>query len=99
MLASSMNRRRFLQGSAFALYSPYPQDDYVTVRPPGAASAAVAGAVVVHGGGWRAGALQHSCPQDVCSGLAAAGILCVNIDYRTTDIVGWPGQLQDVQRA
>lgn len=66
-------------------------------RPPGArASAPVL--VQVHGGGWVTGRKsQQALP--LMYSLAAAGWLCVSVNYRLSPRARWPDHLVDLKRA
>lgn len=56
-----------------------------------------AGALMIHGGGWRIGSKAMMPPQ--AGALASRGFTCVAIEYRLTPEAPWPAQIHDVKAA
>ncbi len=62
---------------------------------PGAGATPTAGAILLHGGGWRRGDRANMHPR--AEALAERGILAVAAEYRLTDEARWPAHLHDVK--
>lgn len=71
-------------------------NQFLDVRmPPGRGKAPIA--MFIHGGFWRAKyGLDHA--GHICAGLADAGFVCANLEYRRVGNDGgaWPGTFEDV---
>lgn len=73
---------------------PLRLDLYLPVEPAGGA---VAGIVLVHGGGWRVGVRENLAPLAI--GLARRGYAAATIDYRLSTVAPYPAAIQDAKAA
>ena len=53
--------------------------------------------VFVHGGGWKNGSRKSA--RRTASWLTEHGFIVAGIDYRLTDVAGWPAQIDDCNAA
>ena len=74
-------------------------DMYRPAEPP--ADESYGGIVIIHGGGWHAGARGAAREINIGTNLARMGYVCISIDYllSTTEMPSWPRNLQDCKCA
>src|SRR5262245_45769020 len=82
----------------FDVRTPYGPDpnQFMDIRLPRTKEGAPI-AMFIHGGFWRAKYdLAHA--GHICAGLASAGFVCANLEYRRVGNTGgaWPGTFEDV---